>query len=105
MRTNLENERRIELEAAEKIKNGELDNAEVLLKKNLTKNTRSADTYKLLIKIYKIRNDYTNIIKTINMAIRFANENKKEFKELKRTILLNKLIIDIFDNQDKKKPS
>lgn len=92
------NVRELELEAAEKIKDSEFDKAEALLKKNYYRNTKSADTYRLLIKIYKNKGNYNKIITVLNKAIKYAEENKKEFKELKKTLILNKLITDIFKN-------
>ena len=82
--------------AEEKIKECKLDEAEELLLQNVKNKTSSNRSYQLLIKLYKIKNDYNNIIKTINKAIRYCPDYQKEFKEIKKVIVLNKLLKDIF---------
>jgi len=79
-----------------KINEGKFDEAEELLSRNADKNTSSARTYQLLINIYKKNNDYKKLIRTINKAIEFSSGNKKDFKELKKVTVLNKILKDIF---------
>jgi len=82
--------------AEKKIKECQFDEAEKLLLDNVEKKTSSRRTYQLLIKIYKKKNDYNSIIKTINKAIKYCGEYKKDFKEIKKVMVLNKLLKDIF---------
>jgi len=84
-----------EEEADSYIKNNEYKKAEILLLKNVKEKTSSENTYHLLIKIYRARADYNNLIKIVNLAIKYSD--KKKFKDLKKFIVLNKMLKDIFN--------
>lgn len=77
------------------INQGKSSEAENLLRQNVDINTSSSRTYQMLIGIYNNKSDYNNLVKIINRAIKCCNENNKDFKELRRIVVLNKLLKDI----------
>lgn len=85
-----------ENDAEIKIREGKFTEAEELLLSNVKNQSSSDKTYQLLIKIYKATGDYKSLIKVVNIAIKNCKKNRKEFKELKKVIVLNKLLKDIF---------
>jgi hypothetical protein len=72
----------------------EMGIAENCLNENLRIGTDSSLTYNLLIEIYRKKNDYQSLIKTLNRAIKYSN--KKEFyRKFRKAIIFNELIQDI----------
>lgn len=76
---------------------GKLDEAEMLLLQNVSQNISSAMTYHLMIKIYKAKGDYKKLVSIINAAIKNCKGNRQEFKELRKVVVLNRLLKDIFE--------
>jgi tetratricopeptide (TPR) repeat protein len=76
-------------------KNNEFDSASKLLLENVEMYTEDLKTYELLINIYRKLEDYQNLIKILDISIKRCKERRKEFRELRKIIILNKLMRDI----------
>ncbi len=73
--------------------------AEKLLLENIEMSTDDCKTYDLLIKIYDILNNYNKLIKILNRAIKFCKDNRADYRELKKVVILNELLKDLNHNK------
>ena len=81
--------------AAVLIKTGELEMAEKILIENIELESSSHRTYDLLLEIYRTTNNYRGIIYTLRNAINKSFRKKEIYKELRKVIILNKIIMDM----------
>lgn len=85
-----------ELQALLFIENNMIDSAEKILLQNIDAETDSNFTYDLLIRVYEFKEDYQNLIKILNTAIKSAG--KKDFyRNLKKKLIISKIIKDIYN--------
>jgi hypothetical protein len=100
---NLENKtdkiRENEIKALLYLEKNRPDKAESILKENLCYGTSSITTYNLLLRIYQIQKNYPSLIKTLNDCIK-NSENKNPYRELRKTIIVTKLLEDISASED-----
>jgi hypothetical protein len=100
---NLENKtdkiRENEIKALLYLEKNRTDKAESILKENLDYGTSSITTYNLLLRIYQTQKDYPSFIKTLNACIK-NSENKGPYRELRKTIIVAKLLEDINASKD-----
>lgn len=86
-----------ELQALLFIENNMIDSAEKILLQNIDAETDSNFTYDLLIRVYEFKEDYQNLIKILNTAIKSAG--KKDFyRNLKKKLIISKILKDIYNN-------
>lgn len=76
------------------IKEKRYDEARNILEKNVRLGSSHRKTFKLLIDIFRKKDDYANLIKTLNIAIK-KTSRKKGFRELKKVCILEKMLNDI----------
>ncbi len=84
----------VEKKASKLIKERKFDEAEKILDQNLEKKIESYGTYHLMFQLYSLKGDYSNMIKILNRAIRYSTQKRRFFKELKRVVILDKILKD-----------
>ncbi len=84
----------VEKKASKLIKERKFDEAEKILDQNLAKKIESDGTYHLMFQLYSLKGDYSNMIKVLNRAIRHSTQKRRFFKELKRVVILDKILKD-----------
>jgi hypothetical protein len=75
--------------------NNSLISAEKLLLENLELGTDDARTFDMLINIYRKIDNYTKLIKTLDIAIKRCNSRKKEYRQLKKSFILEQILKDV----------
>jgi predicted Zn-dependent protease len=90
-----------EEKAEELVKEGKVKVAIKLLKENLKMCTSSSLTYDLLFYVYSRENNYSKVIKLLNMAIKYCN-NKQKYRKLKKDFITRKIMDDIERIKDTK---
>jgi hypothetical protein len=85
------------------IDNNQFDVAEKFLLKNIEEKTGSALTYNLLIKIYNEKNDYSGLLRTLNMGIK-STIKQDFYRKLKKQIILSRIRKNLKYAQDRMKP-
>lgn len=84
-----------EIMATVLIKTGELEMAEKILIENIELESSSHRTYDLLLEIYRTTNNYRGIIYTLRNAIKKSFQKKEIYRELRKVIILNKIVMDM----------
>jgi hypothetical protein len=70
------------------------DEARLMLEKRIMQGSRDPETFKLLIDIFRKKDDYANLIRTIGLAASVSSK-KKGFRELKKVCILERMLKDI----------
>lgn len=84
-----------EIIAEKLIKENRMDEAERLLNKNVELKSSSHKTYDMLLKIFRSKDSYNDIIKLLNSAIKNSSEKGKAYRELRKVTILNELVKNI----------
>jgi hypothetical protein len=83
--------------ASKLIETNNLQPALDLLNKNLALGAKDAKTFDLFVQIYKKMNDYSELIKILNVAIKKCEEKNIIYRQIKKEALLKKMLSDIED--------
>ena len=83
-----------EIRALVLLEMNEIGIAENCLNENLKIGTNSSLTYDLLIEVYRKKNDYQSLIKTLNNAVKYSDK-KEIYRKFRKAIIFNKLMQDI----------
>jgi len=75
--------------------NNSFISAERLLLESLELGTNDTRTFDMLINIYKKTDNYTKLIKTLDIAIKRCNSRKKEYRQLKKSFILEQILKDV----------
>jgi hypothetical protein len=75
--------------------NNSFASAEKLLLENLELGTDDARTFDMLVNIYRKTDDYPKLIKTLDIAIKRCNNRKKEYRQLKKSFILEQILKDV----------
>jgi len=75
--------------------NNSFISAEKLLLENLEHGTDDARTFDMLINIYKKTDNYSELIKTLDIAIKRCNSRKKEYRQLRKSFILEQILKDV----------
>jgi len=75
--------------------NNSFISAEKLLLESLELGTEDARTFDMLINIYKKTDNYPKLIKTLDIAIKRCNSRKKEYRQLKKSFILEQILKDV----------
>jgi hypothetical protein len=75
--------------------NSSFTSAEKLLLENLELGTDDARTFDMLINIYKKTDNYHELIKTLDIAIKRCTGRKKEYRQLKKSFILEQILKDV----------
>ena len=81
--------------ASELLETNNLNAALDLLNENLRLGAKDSKTYDLLLYIYKRQNDYAMLIKVLNAAIKSCPRKNKIYRQIKKDLLLKKIIEDM----------
>lgn len=84
-----------EIKAAKLIKDGVLEEAEIMLIENIGLKSTSHATYDLLLEVYRATNSYRGLIYTLRNAIKRSFQKKEIYRELRKVIILNKMVMDM----------
>jgi len=75
--------------------NNSFASAERLLLESLEFGTDDARTFDMLISIYRKTGDYQKLIKTVDAAAKHCTGKKNEYKQLKKSFILEQIIKDM----------
>ena len=69
--------------------------AEKLLLENLELGTEDERTFDMLINIYRRTDNYQKLIKTLDVAVKRCNSKKKEYRQLKKSFIMQQILKDL----------
>jgi tetratricopeptide (TPR) repeat protein len=75
--------------------NNSFVSAEKLLLENLELGVQDAKTFDMLINIYRKTGDYQKLIKTLDIAIKRCTVRKLEYRQLKKSFILEQILKDM----------